>query len=136
MASTPAMKELQAILGRLRAGPPGGVLATLVAVEGSSYRRPGARMWIEPERRIGSLSGGCLEEDLSPDCGLVVPVSADFVTAARAQIAAWHQDRLRLATAKAAARRRFSELRSRAEEDYRSLLECLAGRAASGQSAA
>jgi len=79
---------------------------------------------------------GCLEEDLSPDCGLVVPVSADFVTAARAQIAAWHQDRLRLATAKAAARRRFSELRSRAEEDYRSLLECLAGRAASGQSAA
>ena len=58
------MKELQAILGRLRAGPSGGVLATLVAVEGSSYRRPGARMWVEPERRIGSLSGGCLEEDL------------------------------------------------------------------------
>ena len=58
------MKDLQAILGRLRAGAPGGVLATLVAVEGSSYRRPGARMWMGADHRIGSLSGGCLEEDL------------------------------------------------------------------------
>ncbi len=56
------MKELQAIVGHLDGA--GGVLATLVAVEGSSYRRPGARMLIDGEVRIGSISGGCLEEDL------------------------------------------------------------------------
>jgi xanthine dehydrogenase accessory factor len=61
---TPATKDLQTIVERLCRGGPGGVLATLVAVEGSSYRRPGARMWIEPGRRLGSLSGGCLEEDV------------------------------------------------------------------------
>ncbi len=59
------MKELQAILGHLcRSGTP-SVLATLTSVEGSSYRRPGARMLVTSDRaRIGSISGGCLEEDL------------------------------------------------------------------------
>jgi xanthine dehydrogenase accessory factor len=59
------MKELQAIVGHLcRANAP-AVLATLTAVEGSSYRRPGARMLIaEGKVRIGAISGGCLEEDL------------------------------------------------------------------------
>ncbi len=56
------MKELQAIIGHLSGA--GGVLATLVTVEGSSYRRPGARMLLAGEARIGSISGGCLEEDL------------------------------------------------------------------------
>lgn len=43
----------------------GAVLATLVKVEGSSYRRPGARMLVLADgRRAGSISGGCLEEDL------------------------------------------------------------------------
>ena len=42
------------------------VLATLVQVKGSSYRRPGARMLLEPEGvRQGVLSGGCLETDLA-----------------------------------------------------------------------
>jgi len=59
------MKELQAIVGHLDLPGSGGVLATLVTVEGSSYRRPGARMLIaEGGVRIGSISGGCLEEDL------------------------------------------------------------------------
>jgi xanthine/CO dehydrogenase XdhC/CoxF family maturation factor len=41
------------------------VLATLVTVEGSSYRRPGARLLISDDgTRIGSISGGCLEEDV------------------------------------------------------------------------
>lgn len=41
-------------------------LATLVRVEGSSYRRPGARMLIcENSRTVGSLSGGCLEEEVA-----------------------------------------------------------------------
>jgi xanthine/CO dehydrogenase XdhC/CoxF family maturation factor len=39
-------------------------LATLVHVEGSSYRRPGTRMLIEDNGRlIGAISGGCLEGD-------------------------------------------------------------------------
>ncbi len=39
-------------------------LATVVHVEGSSYRRPGARMLISEDAEItGSISGGCLEGD-------------------------------------------------------------------------
>ena len=69
-----AMKDLQAIVRHLAGAGPGaaGVLATLVAVEGSSYRRPGARMLFAPGGgRIGSISGGCLEEDLSERAGTV-----------------------------------------------------------------
>jgi xanthine/CO dehydrogenase XdhC/CoxF family maturation factor len=41
-------------------------LATLVHVEGSSYRRPGARMLIcETGQTVGSLSAGCLEEEVA-----------------------------------------------------------------------
>lgn len=39
-------------------------LATVVHVEGSSYRMPGARMLVEDNGRItGAISGGCLEGD-------------------------------------------------------------------------
>jgi xanthine dehydrogenase accessory factor len=61
------MKDTQAIIRELTGeGPfPGGALATLVAVEGSSYRRPGARLWISNAGQSwGSISGGCLEEDV------------------------------------------------------------------------
>jgi xanthine dehydrogenase accessory factor len=41
------------------------LLATVVAVHGSSYRRPGARLVIADDRRVaGSVSGGCLEQEL------------------------------------------------------------------------
>ncbi|HEY1923411.1 MAG TPA: XdhC family protein [Tepidisphaeraceae bacterium] len=41
-------------------------LATVVAVEGSSYRRPGARMLIAGDGRTwGTVSGGCLERDVA-----------------------------------------------------------------------
>jgi xanthine/CO dehydrogenase XdhC/CoxF family maturation factor len=41
------------------------VLATVISAAGSTYRKPGARMLIEPDGRItGLLSGGCLERDL------------------------------------------------------------------------
>jgi len=41
-------------------------LATVVAVEGSSYRRPGARMLIAGDGRSwGTVSGGCLERDVA-----------------------------------------------------------------------
>ena len=60
------MKELQAIVRALLT-PGGGesVLATLATVEGSSYRRPGARLLVTADgTRLGSISGGCLEEDV------------------------------------------------------------------------
>ncbi len=43
-----------------------GVLVTLVRAEGSSYRRPGARLLVAPElaRQAGTLSGGCLEAEV------------------------------------------------------------------------
>src|SRR4051812_26567908 len=61
------MKEIREILrlSELRRGEP-FALATLVAARGSSYRRPGARMLICPDgATAGSLSGGCLEEEVT-----------------------------------------------------------------------
>jgi len=42
-------------------------LATLVEVEGSSYRQPGARLLVDVEQRVlaGAISGGCLEGDVA-----------------------------------------------------------------------
>jgi len=60
-----SIKETRAILALLRASAGPWVLATLVEVEGSSYRRTGARLLVaEDDRRAGSISGGCLEDDL------------------------------------------------------------------------
>ena len=40
-------------------------LAIVTRIEGSAYRRPGARLLIEPEGAMtGGVSGGCLEEDV------------------------------------------------------------------------
>ena len=42
------------------------VLATVVDVDGPSYRKPGARMLIAPDgRRAGTVSGGCLESEVA-----------------------------------------------------------------------
>lgn len=59
------MNELRAMIEAAdrAAGPV--YLATVVDVEGSAYRREGARMLIVADgARIGSISGGCLERDL------------------------------------------------------------------------
>ena len=41
------------------------VLATVVALDGSSYRRPGVRMLIrEDGKMIGAVSGGCVEKEV------------------------------------------------------------------------
>lgn len=41
-------------------------LATVVHVQGSAYRRPGARMLIRPDgMRVGCVSGGCLDGDVA-----------------------------------------------------------------------
>jgi len=61
------MKELHEIIAAwdARATAPGGreaVLATVVKVEGSSYRSAGARMLIFADgSSVGTISGGCLE---------------------------------------------------------------------------
>jgi xanthine dehydrogenase accessory factor len=61
------MKELREILrlaGELPADET-AVLATVVDVKGSSYRRPGARMLIRSSGDFaGTVSGGCLEADV------------------------------------------------------------------------
>ena len=41
------------------------VLVTLVALEGSSYRKPGVRMLLsESGQMIGAVSGGCVEKEI------------------------------------------------------------------------
>lgn len=63
------MDELQAIVKSwrdLEGSNRDAVLATVVHVKGSAYRRPGARMLIVPDgRRVGSISGGCLEGEIT-----------------------------------------------------------------------
>jgi xanthine dehydrogenase accessory factor len=62
------MRELENIITAFRQiKHKGGAacLATVVKTQGSTYRRPGARMLITDEgKAIGMISGGCLETDL------------------------------------------------------------------------
>jgi xanthine dehydrogenase accessory factor len=62
------MAELEAILNLWKRERQRGqevCLATVVAVEGSSYRKPGARMLVtRGGRRAGTISGGCLEAEV------------------------------------------------------------------------
>lgn len=61
------MSELQRLLSaydRQRNTKNQCALATVTKVEGSSYRRPGARMLVTDDGQLtGSISGGCLEGD-------------------------------------------------------------------------
>lgn len=55
-----------ALWNDLEAAGVNSVLATIVAVDGPSYRKPGARMLIAADgRRAGTVSGGCLEEEVA-----------------------------------------------------------------------
>jgi xanthine dehydrogenase accessory factor len=62
------MNELERIVreaARLEAEGSAFLLATVVRVAGSSYRRPGARMLVAKDRWVsGCVSGGCLEGDV------------------------------------------------------------------------
>jgi xanthine/CO dehydrogenase XdhC/CoxF family maturation factor len=61
------MTDLETIAAALERLPSGGaaVLCTLMRVEGSAYRGPGARMLVLPDdTTVGAVSGGCLEKDL------------------------------------------------------------------------
>jgi xanthine dehydrogenase accessory factor len=57
--------SLELLLQRAPPTPETRVLATVVATQGSTYRKPGARMLIMADgSNLGLLSGGCLESDL------------------------------------------------------------------------
>jgi len=79
------MKELREILAAYQTARQQGkptALATVVAVSGSSYRRPGARMLVTVEgSRAGGVSGGCLESDVFQRArGVLERGKADIVT--------------------------------------------------------
>jgi len=60
------VKELQQIIRRVGENPSRSwALATLVETEGSTYRKPGARLLADSAgATLGTLSGGCLEEEI------------------------------------------------------------------------
>ena len=60
------MKALQQIIRRVEENPlQCWALATLVQTEGSTYRKPGARLLVDTDGgTLGVLSGGCLEEEV------------------------------------------------------------------------
>jgi xanthine dehydrogenase accessory factor len=60
------VKALQQIIRRVAENPSRPwALATLVQTEGSTYRKPGARLLVDSEGgTLGVLSGGCLEEEI------------------------------------------------------------------------
>jgi xanthine dehydrogenase accessory factor len=80
------MKALQQIIRRVAENPScPWALATLVQTEGSTYRKPGARLLVDPGGgTLGVLSGGCLEEEIGRRGQLViengVPVLLAFDT--------------------------------------------------------
>src|SRR5437016_1711127 len=60
------MKALQQMIRRVAENPSRAwALATLVQTEGSTYRKPGARLLVGSDgSTLGVLSGGCLEEEV------------------------------------------------------------------------
>jgi xanthine dehydrogenase accessory factor len=61
------VKELQQIIQRVVENPSQSwALSTLVQTEGSTYRKPGARLLVDSDGgTLGALSGGCLEEEIA-----------------------------------------------------------------------
>ena len=69
-------------------------LATVVSVEGSSYRRPGARMLVcEGGATTGAISAGCLESDVMEHAKRVIKTGAakvvEYDTASTGEEMAW-----------------------------------------------
>lgn len=72
----------------------GCALATVVSVEGSSYRRPGARMLVcEGGASTGTISAGCLESDVIEHAKRVIRTGAaklvEYNTASTSDEMAW-----------------------------------------------
>ena len=63
--SVPETEVVQRARERIEGGGGGDVLATIVAVTGNAYRRPGAKMLLDPEGGgVGAITPGCLEDEL------------------------------------------------------------------------
>jgi xanthine/CO dehydrogenase XdhC/CoxF family maturation factor len=58
------LERIAAALGEAASDGSRALLATVVACEGSTYRRVGARMAVTPAGIVGAISGGCLETDV------------------------------------------------------------------------
>jgi len=62
--SVPEAEVVERLRGHLDADEP-AMLATVVDVEGSAYRRPGAKMVVSPEAGgVGAITAGCLEDEV------------------------------------------------------------------------
>src|SRR6266542_4224391 len=70
------MSEISDVLGAIESLHARGermALATIVAVRGSTYRRPGARLLVPAQGElIGNISGGCLENDVADVARIVM----------------------------------------------------------------
>ncbi|MCB0376633.1 MAG: XdhC family protein, partial [Sinomicrobium sp.] len=62
---THELKKIMEVATAARKQERKSVLATVVALDGSSYRRPGVRMLLlEDGKMIGAVSGGCVEKEV------------------------------------------------------------------------
>ncbi|HJU54746.1 MAG TPA: XdhC family protein, partial [Pyrinomonadaceae bacterium] len=91
------MNEVRALVEAFDASNGRGercALATVVSVEGSSYRRPGARMLVcEGGTSTGTISAGCLESDVIEHAKRVIRagevVLVEYDTASTSDEMAW-----------------------------------------------
>ena len=91
------MNEVRALVEAFDAACAAGercALATVVSVEGSSYRRPGARMLVgEGGASTGTISAGCLEADVAEHARQVIRAGAarlvEYDTASTSDEMAW-----------------------------------------------
>ncbi len=91
------MNEVRSLIEAFDEASASGVrcaLATLVSVEGSSYRRPGARMLVrEGGASTGTISAGCLEGDVVEHARRVIgtgrAVLVEYDTASTGEEMAW-----------------------------------------------
>ena len=91
------MNEVRALVEAFDAANVRGercALATVVSVEGSSYRRPGARMLVcEAGNSTGTISAGCLESDIIEHAKRVMRTGAaklvEYNTASTSDEMAW-----------------------------------------------
>ena len=91
------MNEVRAIINAFDGADARGercALATVVSVEGSSYRRPGARMLVcEGGKSTGTISAGCLEGDVIEHALRVIKIGApkvvEYDTASTGDEIAW-----------------------------------------------
>ena len=91
------MNEVRALVGAFKEACAGGercALATVVSVEGSSYRRPGARMLVrEGGASTGTVSAGCLEGDVIEHAKRVIKSGraalVEYDTASTGEEMAW-----------------------------------------------